>query len=279
MKRKTRPYGDTILITGASSGIGRSCSLRFARAGYVVYAVSRHCEEGVELVGDGRIISMRMDVNDSDSVAAVIAGIPDLGIVLHCAGFGISGPAEDTPLDLVRSQFETNYFGILRVNAFALPLLRRRGRSLVMAIGSIAGRVPIPFQSQYSSTKYAVSAYFGALRIEAGPFGVRTVVIEPGDTRTGFTDHRSSYEPTGSPYAEACRRAVGQMERDERSGKDPDTVAQVALRMASRKNPPPKVVVGFGYRVLVFLARVLPDRVVFRLLGLIYHVGGRPHVS
>ncbi len=268
-------YGEHILITGASSGIGRSCAESFARRGYTVYGVSRSCEEGEEVLGIGKIVSMRMDVTDDTSIIGVLSRIPELGIVLHCAGFGISGPAEDTPLELVRKQFETNYFGVLRVNSHALPLLRRQGRSLVMVVSSIAGRVPIPFQSHYSSTKYALEAYLQALRLEASPYGVRTVLLEPGDTRTAFTSVRQSFIASDSPYAQACEKAVAQMAHDEENGKAPETVAQAALCMASRKNPPPRCVVGWEYRSLMALLRLLPDRTVLWLLGRLYHVHGR----
>lgn len=265
-------YGKHILVTGASSGIGRSCAELFASRGYTVYGVSRRCVEDEKSVGEGKIISLRMDVNDDASIESVLSRIPALGIVLHCAGFGISGPAEDTPLELVRKQFETNYFGVLQVNARALPLLRKQKRSLIMVVSSIAGRVPIPFQSHYSSTKYALEAYLQALRIEAASFGVHAVLLEPGDTRTAFTSSRTSFEPVGSPYAEACRRAVDQMVHDEEHGKSPESVARVALRMTGRKKPPVRVVIGFGYRLLMSLIRFLPDRTVLWLLGSIYHV-------
>lgn len=264
-------YGRHILITGASSGIGRSCAELFARCGYTVYGVSRNCEEGEEVHEAGRIISMRMDVSDEASIIKVVSSIPRLGLVLHCAGFGISGPAEDTPIELVRKQFETNYFGVLRVNAHVLPMLRREARSLVMVVSSIAGRVPIPFQSHYSSSKYALEAYMQALRIEASPYGVRTVLVEPGDTRTAFTARRDSFLSSDSPYAHACGKAVAQMAHDEEHGKAPGTVAHAAMRMVSRKNPPVRYIVGWDYRLLMVLVRLLPDRTVLWLLGRLYH--------
>lgn len=265
-------YGRRILITGASSGIGRSCALLFARNGYTVYGVSRNCTEGIESIGTGSIVSMKMDVNDEASIQAAISRMEPLGIVLHCAGFGISGPVEDTPLELVYKQFETNYFGILRVNSYVLPLLRTQKRSLVMAIGSIAGRVPIPFQSHYSSTKYAIEAYFQALRMECAAFGLHSVLIEAGDTKTAFTSRRNSYEDPHSPYTDACRQAVAQMAHDEEHGKSPDSVARVVYRMACRKHPPVRTVVGCGYRVLMILLRIMPDRLAHSIIRCLYHV-------
>lgn len=185
------PYGKAILITGASSGIGRAAAELFADAGYTVWAGSRHCEESVEKrQGGGEIRSLQMDVCNEDSTRrAVERAVSEggLGIVLNCAGMGIAGPAEDTFEEAVRAQFEVNYFGTLRVNRMVLPYFRAQGKGLVLVMSSVAGRVPIPYQSHYSSSKYALDAYVEALRMEARPFGIRAALIEPGDTKTGFT--------------------------------------------------------------------------------------------
>lgn len=150
------PYGKAILITGASSGIGRAAAELFADAGYTVWAGSRHCEESVEKrQGGGEIRSLQMDVCNEDSTRrAVERAVSEggLGIVLNCAGMGIAGPAEDTFEEAVRAQFEVNYFGTLRVNRMVLPYFRAQGKGLVLVMSSVAGRVPIPYQSHYSSS-------------------------------------------------------------------------------------------------------------------------------
>ena len=150
-------YGSNVLVTGASSGIGREISTLFASEGYNVFATSRHIEEKEEVLGKGRIISYRADVTDPDSLLKLREKMESLSIIIHAAGFGIAGSAEDMEIDLARKQLDVNYFGPMTVNKIFLPMLRENERSLIIFISSIAGRVPIPFQSHYSSSKYALT--------------------------------------------------------------------------------------------------------------------------
>jgi len=269
------PYGRNILITGASSGIGLAGAKRFAENGFTVYACARSGSRSREdYPGGGKIIPLQMDVTSEASVeAAVTAAVKEtgeIGLVLHCAGIGIAGAAEDTPDEAAHRQVEVNFFGVLRVNRHILPCFRRRGGGLVLIVGSVAGIVPIPFQSHYSASKFALEAYARALRMETGGYGVRVCLIEPGDTQTGFTSARQFAVPDGSPYREACRESVAKMERDEKNGRPPLSAANAALRLSERKNPPVCHVVGAEYRLLVFLRRLLPERLVVYLIRKIY---------
>lgn len=264
-------YGRRVLVTGASSGLGKACAEAFAAAGCDVTGVSRSCEEtSADFPGGGRLTMRRMDVTDAASVEAVAGALEGVDIAVLAAGIGISGPAEEVPLELARRQMDTNYFGVLRVGRAVLPKMRAQGRGLFIVIGSIAGRVPIPMQSHYSSSKYALEAYAQAVRMEIWRFGVRTCLIEPGDTRTGFTDNREKYCPPDSPYAGVNEKSVAVMEEDERNGMDPSSVAKLALRLAGRKNPPVRVAVGIQYKLLMFLKRLLPDRTVTWVLSKLY---------
>ena len=181
-------------------------------------------------------------------------------ILLHCAGMGIAGAAEDTPEEAVRAQFEVNYFGVLRVNRVFLPMLREKGGGLVLLMSSVAGRLPLPYQSHYSATKYALDTYAESLRMEGAQFGLRAALIEPGDTKTGFTGARRMAMPEGSPYAKSCESAVARMAKDEQNGAPPERAARAALKLAQKKNPPVRVTVGAAYQLVLFLRRVLPAR-------------------
>ena len=260
------PYLKKVLVTGASSGIGKETADLFAMNGFVVYAASRHPQK----TSNPNIIPLEMDVTDPASVRAAAKKVDELGIIINCAGFGISGSAEMTPLERAKAQMETNYFGVLNVSSAFLPLLRKNPRSLVLITSSVAGLVPIPYQSHYSSSKYALEAYAQALRIEARQFGVRCALVEPGDTKTGFTKARTSDEPKESPYYDQCRSAVEHMARDEQKGKPADSVAKVFLKLAKRRNPPVRVAVGLDYKALAFLAKVLPARLINFIIKLIY---------
>lgn len=266
MNRKC-PYLKTVLITGASSGIGLETARLFAESGFMVYCASRH--PNMETFHEN-MIAIQMDVTDPVSVERAAQQIPELGIIIHCAGFGISGSAELTPIERAKSQMETNYFGVLNVNTAFMKTLRKNRDSLILITSSVAGLVSIPFQSHYSSSKYALEAYSQALRLEAGGFGVRTCLVEPGDTKTGFTKARTSDEPAGSPYEDMCRKAVQHMEKDEMNGKPASSVAKVFLKLAYRKNPPIRCAVGLDYKALALIAKILPARLVNALVKLIY---------
>ena len=261
-----RPYGLNVLITGASSGIGLACLRLFSSKGYHVWAVSR--SGTMEQPISSHVHPYSMDVTKDESVTQGISHIwkeaikltnEGIGIVIHCAGYGIGGAAEDTPLEAVRAQFETNYFGVLRVNGELLPLMRSRSRSLVVLLGSIAGRISIPYQSHYSASKFALEAYTEALRMEGSLFGIRATIVEAGDTHTAFTKKRILAMPSDSPYLIEAQRAIEKMEHDEQSGYEPSTVASVVYKVANRRNPPVRIAVGLSYKMLMLLKRLLPD--------------------
>ena len=270
MEGVSRIYTDRMVVTGAGSGIGRAVACLFAEEGYTVYGLSRSIEEVERQVGRGRIIGIRCDVTDEASVRDAVARIGDFSIIVHSAGFGIAGAAEDTPSDLAESQLRTNYFGVLNMNRAALPVMWMHAHSLVVLISSIAGRVPIPFQSHYSSSKYALEAYAACLKMEARAFGVECVLVEPGDIQTGFTAHREFPHLHDSIYADMAGRAVRRMEEDERNGMRPEAVASVVLKMAHRRHPPLRTAVGLQYKALMVLARIFPDRLVLFILRKMY---------
>lgn len=263
-------YGKEILIVGASSGIGEAAVTLFAHAGYTVWAVSRRMQKG----SDGNIRTLPMDVTDESSIRSAMSAIHEGGsaprILLYCAGMGIAGAVEDTPVEAVQKQMETNYYGFLRLLPHVMPTMRESQNGLVLAISSVAGLVSLPFQSQYAASKYALEATVQALRNEAKPYGIRAALIEPGDTKTGFTAYRKMELPEDSPYQEACERAVGKMAKDEQNGKSPLTAAKVALRLAGQKNPPQHNVVGFDYKCLALLIKLFPAAVVEKVMGKLY---------
>lgn len=254
-------YGKYALVTGASSGIGQAVARELAGAGMYVTGVSRHCDmEREEFESGGYIDYMKMDVTDPASVKAVTDTMNEIDVAVLSAGSGVAGPVEELPLELAKKQMDVNYFGALNVCHQVLPVMRRQRRGIVIAIGSVAGRIPIPMQSHYSSSKYALEALIEAVRMEMHDFGVRAVLIEPGDTKTGFTQGRQCYDDTGSVYSDVFRRSVNKMAHDEQHGSSPEGVARTALKLLGKKNPPVRVTVGFIYKAIMVIVKLIPAR-------------------
>jgi len=267
-------YGKNVFLTGGSSGIGLAVSELFAAGGYTVYAASRHPPKETRIFpGDGKIHPVALDVRDQISVCETVSSVladADIGIVIHCAGIGIACPGEDYPSEAVENLMQTNYNGVLRVNSLILPHFRSRGNGLCLITGSVAGIFPIPYQSHYCSSKAALDLYAGALRMEMRNYGVRVSLIMPGDTATGFTKTRKYEISETSPLYADCLRAVKKMEKDELEGRDPESVARVILKLSTRKKPPAHKIVGPAYMSLVFLKRLLPDRLVELIIRKLY---------
>ena len=259
MTMKKNLYGKNVFVTGASSGIGKACAMMFAANGCDVTGVSRNTEEKTEsFAGGGSLTLRKLDVTDEEATRKFIEELPQVDIAVLCAGMGVAGPAETAPSELTRKQMEVNYFGTLNAAQPCLTRMRAQGKGLLMVIGSIAGRVSIPMQSQYSASKYALEAFTDAVRMEMKQYGVKACIIEPGDTKTGFTAARETKDDGG--YGSVLEKSVAKMAADEQNGRSPDSVAKVALALAARKNPPARVPVGLDYKALMVLLRVMPDR-------------------
>ena len=268
---------NNVIITGATSGIGLSCAKHFCTQGHHVFGLSR---SGACDAYTHELFSLySADVTDDESVKETITRIQKdalnlthngIQTIIHCAGYGIAGSTEDTPLERVKEQFETNYFGVLRVNSVALPLLRENKKSHIIVLGSIAGRISIPFQSHYSATKASLESYIEAMRMECRDVGVKATIVEAGDTATPFSQQRAYYAPLDSPYTIQGKKAVAKMKKDEAKGYSPELVAKVVYKVSMKKDPPLRVVVGVSYKALMILKRILPDIVVEKIISSLY---------
>jgi NAD(P)-dependent dehydrogenase (short-subunit alcohol dehydrogenase family) len=256
-----------ILVTGASSGIGRSTAAELTHRGQRVYGASR-------TAAPLPCASLRMDVDDEASVAEavgeVLAREQRLDAVVNAAGFGIAGAVEDTSVEEARSQFETNIFGVLRVCRAVLPVFRRQGSGLIVNVSSIAGRVGLPFQALYAASKFALEGLTEALRMEVLSFGIRVVLVEPGDFATGFTDRRrqTAASATNPAYRERFSKAMAVIEKDERGAAPPEAVARLIARIIARRGPRLRYTVGPGLqRATPFLKALLPHALFERLIA------------
>lgn len=262
-----------VLVTGASSGIGLACAVHLAARGFRVFGASR-----TPPPGQVAFEFVPMDVTSEASVAHAVGVVVEraggLDAVVHSAGFGYAGAVEDTSLDEAHQQFDTNFFGALRVAHAALPHLRRsRGR--LVQISSIGGHIALPYQGMYCASKFALEGLTEALAHELHGTGVGVVLVEPGDFRTGFTDHRRQVrgagEGEGSLHRAQFERALAVFIADERGGPDPHGVARVVHRALTARRPALRYVVGVPLqRWAIALKRLLPWRLFAAVLRRIY---------
>jgi short-subunit dehydrogenase len=248
----------TILVTGASAGIGAATAQRLAQSGFRVFGTSR--KAGVTPKG---VEWLRMDVTDDDSVAAGVREVLEragsiFGLVC-AAGYGVFGSVEETSLARARAQFDTNVLGVIRLLRAVLPGMRQRGEGRVVVVGSLAGRAPIPFQAHYSASKAAVDALTLALRNELHGTGVLVSLVEPGDIRTEFNERMDWGEAGASAYGERLARCEKVIRASLPKAPGPDLVAGVILRALTSRRPRVRYCVGPDSRLVPWGRRLLPD--------------------
>lgn len=254
----TPPLPGVVIVTGASSGIGRATADTLHAGGWTVIGASRRGGDGALWRHD------RVDVTDLTGVDDFIQDVANrhgrIDAVVCCAGVGVAGPIETSSIDDARQQFDTNYWGSVYTVRAALSHLRAaRGR--VVVVSSVAGAMGIPFQGAYAASKFALEGWAESLYWEVAPFGVSVTLVQPGNFRTGFTAARCTTDEAG-PYAEASNRAISKMEHDELHGGDPQRVATTIAALLSRRRPPLRVSVGsVAERTGLWLRRLLPFRV------------------
>ncbi|RLF39588.1 MAG: short-chain dehydrogenase/reductase [Thermoplasmata archaeon] len=276
-----KDYGDKkiVLITGASSGIGKSCAEYLAqKKDFHIFGTSRKASIPPIKTSDN-LEMIKMDVNNDASVEEAINYIfketKRIDILVNAAGFGISGPIEETSIEKAKEQFETNFFGIHRVCRKVLPILRKQKTGYIISISSIGGLLGLPFQGFYSASKFAVEGYSEALRIETRPFGIHVVLIEPGDTKTSFTDRREKIISTDkdSPYKEYFEKTIKIVENDERNGASPEEVAKLLERIINSPHPKTRYKVGpTSQKFVASLKGKIPDRSIEWILRKYYKV-------
>lgn len=275
-----------VLVVGASSGIGRACALELARRGHRVFGAARRSPSNLSDVmkqaidASGQLEMIRMDVDDEASVQAgvrkIVQDAGHIDALINCAGFGVGGAVEETSDDEAKAIFETNLFGTLKTCRAVLPAMRAQGSGTIVNVSSIGGRIALPFQGLYSATKFAVEGLTESLRMEAHLFGVRVVLVEPGDFATGFTDARRTVRKAaeGGPYAEGFGRALAVVEKDERGGASPESIGQLVARILDTRSPKLRYTIGPVFqRSAVRLKSLLPSKVFEWALRRYYRVG------
>lgn len=265
-----------VLVTGASSGIGLACATHLAGRGFRVYGTSRRAAAGIP----GNVTMLTADVTDDRSVEQAIATVLDregrLDIVVNNAGMGIAGPVESTSIEQAKGQFEVNFFGVFRVCRAVLPAMRRQRSGYIINIGSIGGLLAIPYQSMYSASKFALEGLSEALRMEVRPFGIRVVIIEPGDHKTGLTENRQFTEISiaTDAYSPSFEAALLKTAHDEQSGSGPEQIARLLYRIVNQRHPRLRYTIGpIPQRAAVWLKRLMPYSILEYTMRTYYGLG------
>ena len=256
------------LITGCSTGIGRATALALLAKGFTVYATARRPESIEDLAALG-CRTLALDVTSEESMVAAVAAVEaehgHVEVLVNNAGYALQGPVEETSLDAVRAQFETNVFGLTRLCQLVLPGMRAAQSGRIINIGSMGGRFTFPGGAFYHASKHAVEAISDALRLEVAPFGVHVSLVQPGPVVSAFVDSAvDSVDVTDGPYAEFNRQLVDRYRQayDGSSSNleiSPEKVADVIASAATSSRPRSRYAVGTMAKTLITTRRLLPD--------------------
>jgi NAD(P)-dependent dehydrogenase (short-subunit alcohol dehydrogenase family) len=269
----------SVLVTGASSGIGRATVETFAAAGWQVAATMRRPEDGAGLAALAGVRVFPLDVTRAESVDAAVAAahaaFGRLDAVVNNAGYAVDGVFEATGDDVIRRQFETNVFGLMRVTRAAIPILRRQGGGTLVQISSMGGRATFPCYSVYHGTKWAVEGFSESLAYELRPFGIRVRIVEPGAIRTDF--YGRSREPTPKPadgaYDDLLARCEAISLAAGRTGAPPELVARTIQAAVTDRGWRLRYPVAAPAPLLMRLRKLLPETMFLGLIRRRYGIG------
>lgn len=264
----------TAFLTGASSGIGKAAASALTKAGYRVIGTSRSAKPGE--VRDG-VRMIACDVTSEESVAAAVAlahaELGHIDLLVNNAGVGVTGAAEESSIEQVRSLFETNFYGVARVTNAVLPIMRGQRRGRILNVGSGLGFIPAPYSAYYSATKHALEGYSESLDHEVREFGVRVAVIEPAATRTSFetatvlADKRiAAYDASRAKYLAAYELAMA-------AAATAESVADTIVLAADAKKPLLRYPSGKAAQQGAFARRFLPRAVFDKVLHAQFGLG------
>jgi len=247
-----------ILVTGSSSGIGLSTVRLLAQQGYKVFGTSR--KTGVEIPG---VQVHPLDVCSSESVKACVEAVLQkagrLDVLINNAGYVLSGAAEDATLEQAKAQFETNFFGVVRVTNEVLPIMRKQKQGHIINISSLAGVVPVPFWGFYNASKFAVEGYSETLRFELKPMNIHVSIVEAGPIKTQFSAHEQSGTHPIADYSPQRERGLQAMKEYDEKGASPDVVAKTLLRIIESKSPKLRYLVTKEAVLFTTLRRLMPS--------------------
>jgi NAD(P)-dependent dehydrogenase (short-subunit alcohol dehydrogenase family) len=264
------------VVTGSSSGIGFETSLVLARNNFYTYATMRNPERGTKMraVQSGENLQIgiiQLDVTSDKSVSHAIQSILSesgkIDVLVNNAGYGLVGAFEELGMDEIKQQYETNFFGAIRVTQAVIPIMKNQKSGIIVNISSGAGRFGYPGGSAYVSTKFALEGLTESFAYELDPFGIKVVLVEPGFVRTNFSNviAKRSQEPD-SEYAKMMQKMAGRLEEMRRNSSSPELVANIVLEAVTTKNPNLRYLAGKDVEQWIEQKKKLSDKEFFNMI-------------
>ncbi|WP_045690655.1 oxidoreductase [Hymenobacter sp. AT01-02] len=262
----------TVLVTGASAGIGKATAILLAQHGYRVYGAARRIEKMQDLKGYG-IIPIALDVTQEESMTACVERIfneaGSIDILVNNAGFGSYGAVEDVAMHEAKYQLEVNVFGAMRLTQLVLPKMRQNTYGKIVNVSSVGGKIASPLGAWYHASKFALEALSDALRLEVQQFGIDVIVIEPGGTKSEWGDIAvdSLLRVSGqTAYSDLTTAFVKSFKQLATNVPEPLVIAQLVQESITAKHPKTRYVGGYMAKPMLFLRSVLPDKMLDRIL-------------
>jgi short-subunit dehydrogenase len=250
----------TAMVTGASSGIGRSTAAALVARGYRVLGTCRVPSKLADPLDSVEYLAL--DLADERSIEALSDRLTDVDVLVNNAGESHSGPFEELPPDDLKRLFQVNVFGPVRIAQLAIPGMRERGYGRIVMVGSMLASFPLSYRSSYVAAKAALKGFSNAARHELSPFGVWTTTVEPGSINTGISQRRTKHIAADSPHRRDFETMLMALDRNERSGVSADRVAEVIVRAVETKRPRQMYAVGSNAPIVFALRRALPAALV-----------------
>ncbi len=262
----------TVLITGASTGIGRAAALLFHQNGWNVAATMRSPEKS-DLVQTDRLICPALDVTDPASIERAIATVLErfqkIDVVVNNAGYGLIGPFEVCTPEQIEQQFATNVFGLMNVTRALLPQFRQQQSGVIINVASIGGHLAFPLYSLYHGTKWAVEGFSDSLAYELKTFNIRVKIVEPGPIKTDFYSRSMTIakRPGLDAYDSLVAAVLPNLNKAGETGSPPEVTAQVIYRAATDGRDRLRYPAGGNASFILLLRKLLPDGLLRPLIG------------
>lgn len=261
----------TVLVTGCSSGIGYATSLVLSRNNFMTYGSLRDLSKSgkIQKIIDNEGLPLKIihiDVNDNKSIEVAIQKIlfesGRIDILVNNAGYGMFGPIEDITVDDIKEQFETNFFGIIRLIKAIVPIMRKQGNGTIVNISSMVGRFAVPLNAAYVSSKFALEGFSESISYELEEFGIKVILVEPGVVRTDFFQNlKIKGTDSKSPYHQLMEKRIGLLKTAmENSTSSSNDVANIILHALNSKDPVFRYIIGNDATNCIRMRKSLSDR-------------------